>query len=366
MPAVRIDELPEYRRKEAEPPNIDDLLELTEEDLYPEAPEPTAGLVVEESLDLEELDLEGLRNLPAVADEAMPTPAPFPSVEGHAEPTPQSIPLPVEERDAIATLDRLPAGVSVVDRPLAEEVPPALPEFIVAELPDLGPTQDEFLEVSTLGGLPEIEEIVTGEQISTPEIPLAALLEPLKEEVVFTPPLPPLEESLDWSDESESMLAAVEAPGPAPMDLPESFPEELDLLDVAETAMEVGAPTLQLEPAEIPLASSEAPLLPEEAPLSTEAIVESALREFVTEEPARQLIAEPSIEATEAVPDESESACEAVPLQPDAKALLQTMMADPALMDALAKAVVARLGDQVLREIAWEVIPEVAERLPRN
>ena len=44
--------------------------------------------------------------------------------------------------------------------------------------------------------------------------------------------------------------------------------------------------------------------------------------------------------------------------------LLNAMMADPVMMDALAKAVVARLGDQVLREIAWEVIPELAERFP--
>jgi len=46
-------------------------------------------------------------------------------------------------------------------------------------------------------------------------------------------------------------------------------------------------------------------------------------------------------------------------------ALLQVLMSDPALMDALAKAVVARLGDQALREIAWELMPELAEKLPR-
>jgi hypothetical protein len=57
-------------------------------------------------------------------------------------------------------------------------------------------------------------------------------------------------------------------------------------------------------------------------------------------------------------------AAERVP--PAAKELLDAMLADPVLMDALAKAVVARLGDQVLREIAWDVIPELAERLPRS
>ncbi len=50
---------------------------------------------------------------------------------------------------------------------------------------------------------------------------------------------------------------------------------------------------------------------------------------------------------------------------PSAAALVQVLMSDPVLMDALAKAVVARLGDQALREIAWELMPELAEKLPR-
>ena len=48
-----------------------------------------------------------------------------------------------------------------------------------------------------------------------------------------------------------------------------------------------------------------------------------------------------------------------------AEVMLQTLLADPVLMDQLAKALVSRLGDQVLREIAWEVMPEMAERLNR-
>ena len=46
-------------------------------------------------------------------------------------------------------------------------------------------------------------------------------------------------------------------------------------------------------------------------------------------------------------------------------AVAQAILSDPVLMDALAKALVARLGDQVLREIAWELMPELAEKLPR-
>ena len=48
-----------------------------------------------------------------------------------------------------------------------------------------------------------------------------------------------------------------------------------------------------------------------------------------------------------------------------ARALLQALLADPVLVDALVKAVVARMGDQVLREIAWEVMPDLAGRLQR-
>jgi len=46
-----------------------------------------------------------------------------------------------------------------------------------------------------------------------------------------------------------------------------------------------------------------------------------------------------------------------------AQALVHALLADPVLVDALVKAVVARMGDQVLREIAWEVMPDLAGRL---
>ncbi len=352
LPAVRIDELPEYRRKDEAPEALDDLLELTEEDLYPEV-EPVP-VVAEESLDLEELDLDGLRNLQEAPVETEVTPAPFPPLEEHTRPTPQSVPEPLEDLDAIATLDKLPEAMPPAVTP-QEELPVVAPEM---ELPDLGPTQDELLEISPLSGLPEIEELVTSEQVSDEEIPLATLLEEPREEAVFTPPLPPLEESLDWSDESESMLAAVEAPAPALPEISEPAPEELDLLEVTELDASLEPQTLQLEAVEVPdaLPLPEAvPLSLEAIPLSTEAIVESALRETATEEPVVETV-------TEAM-----AAPATLPLQVGtSKELLDAMMADPAMMDALAKAVVARLGDQVLREIAWEVIPEVAERLPRN
>jgi CheY-like chemotaxis protein len=48
-----------------------------------------------------------------------------------------------------------------------------------------------------------------------------------------------------------------------------------------------------------------------------------------------------------------------------ARAVVQALLADPVLVDALVKAVVARMGDQVIREIAWEVMPDLAGRLQR-
>lgn len=48
-----------------------------------------------------------------------------------------------------------------------------------------------------------------------------------------------------------------------------------------------------------------------------------------------------------------------------AQALLQALLADPVLVDALVKAVVARMGDQVIREIAWEIMPDLAGKLQK-
>ena len=55
---------------------------------------------------------------------------------------------------------------------------------------------------------------------------------------------------------------------------------------------------------------------------------------------------------------------QAVPSE-QTQALVQALLADPVLVDALVKAVVTRMGDQVLREIAWEVMPDLAGRLQR-
>jgi CheY-like chemotaxis protein len=342
MPATRLDDLPEFRQKQAAVE--DDILELTEEDLYPEVAE-TLVEPAEESLDLEELDLDHLRGLPAQPD-VSPEPTPVAAVlavPDHSEPTPQEWAWPVEALDAISTLDRLPAAPAVVEEP--EPLP--LAPLAEVDLPDLGAPTEELMDISSLSNLPEIEEIPTADQVTAPELPLADLLEEPREETSFTPPLPPLEESLDWSDDSESMLAAVEASVPEPVvEAMSPHEDELDLLDVSIPELAPEPNTLQLDLEEaVPFLEEMAPVAVLE-PLAPVAIVESAAQEL-----AAAPVAEPQPAPAQSL---------------DSRELLDAMMSDPVLMDALAKAVVARLGDQVLREIAWEVIPELAERLPRK
>ena len=346
MPATHLDDLPEFRQKQAAVE--DDILELTEEDLYPE-PVETLVESADESLELEELDLASLQGLPEQPEILLaPTPvAVTAAVPDHSEPTPQEWAWPAEALDAISTLDRLPAP-ALVEQP---ELPHLVPSAEV-DLPDLGAPSEELMDISSLSNLPEIEEIPTAERITAPDIPLASLLEDSREETSFTPPLPPLEESLDWSDDSESMLATVEAAAPGPVaDAMSPSEEELDLLDVSVPELALEPSTLQLDLEEaVPFLEEALPFVVPKplAPVSAEAVVHSALLESA------------------AAPAAEPAPVPAVVPSLGSKELLDAMMSDPLMMDALAKAVVARLGDQVLREIAWEVIPELAERLPRN
>ena len=49
----------------------------------------------------------------------------------------------------------------------------------------------------------------------------------------------------------------------------------------------------------------------------------------------------------------------------DANALVQAILADPSARQALLKALLAQGGEQVLREVAWEVLPDLAAKLQK-
>ena len=48
-----------------------------------------------------------------------------------------------------------------------------------------------------------------------------------------------------------------------------------------------------------------------------------------------------------------------------ARAMVEILLRDPEAMDVLAKALVTHLGDKTLKEVVWEVMPELAGRLKR-
>ena len=49
----------------------------------------------------------------------------------------------------------------------------------------------------------------------------------------------------------------------------------------------------------------------------------------------------------------------------DANAMVQALLADPAAREALLKALLSQGGEQVLREVAWEVMPDLASKLQK-
>ncbi len=53
----------------------------------------------------------------------------------------------------------------------------------------------------------------------------------------------------------------------------------------------------------------------------------------------------------------------AAPAPSDAAALVQAILANPEALDALAQALAGRLSEKALREVAWEVIPDLAKKL---
>ena len=259
-------------------------LEVPAEDATALAPQDPDSAGDEEPLDLEELDLEGLRDL------SLPPSAFLPPVD----PEPFNGAAPAEP------------GEGYDPEPLA---PDTVPDFTLEDA--LGEPEPAVAE-----DLP-----AAGASLPDSDIPL------------------------DWSDDSDSLVLP---PPPAPAESMDSFGQESftaeDLLDTAAPLPD--PPEAVPEPEAWPLASEDLG-----APDIT-------LRSELLQEPPAQPVIEPP-QATPAVSVEPEVAPAAgAPADP-----IAALLSDPVLMDRLAKAMVERMGDQILREIAWEVMPELAERL---
>jgi len=173
---------------------------------------------------------------------------------------------------------------------------------------------------------------------------------------------------------------------PTAEDLASPIEEDLDLEELDFDGLkDLPGPTDQPSPVEV--SPFDAPTQPE-VPLDTDIITAADLPDLGEDEKVTQEFGEmslagfPEMELLEALPEDTkaeaplEEVLEEVPLvaaappapqesAPPAQDLAATLLADAAFMDALAKAVAARLSDQALREVAWEVMPEIAERLNR-
>jgi CheY-like chemotaxis protein len=139
---------------------------------------------------------------------------------------------------------------------------------------------------------------------------------------------------------------------PLPEPPPAEAPAILPVAGLAAAGLAAAAFPMLERHSEAPAAQVvDSPVIPAPAPVLEH--VEAARVEPQVEAPAA---------AVPAAPGQAVAALGQAPLTPEQ---VQALLADPALLDALVKAVVARMGDQVVREIAWEVMPELAGRLQR-
>lgn len=205
--------------------------------------------------------------------------------------------------------------------------------------------------------------------------------EPAPEPAAFLPEEEDLV-TLSGLEDLDLLPAEFELPEPVPAPLPEPVIEPEDFLadlPLADTLIGVAGFTVISGHAEqAPAQEDRDPILSAMEPFRMPESVTSE-PELPSTEPAApgqppaapgqgtSLPAVPTPESLEPAPEPSASAPDALEPAPvpseQAQALVHALLADPVLMDALVKALVARMGDQVLREIAWEVMPDLAERL---
>jgi len=348
-----------------------------------------------DSLELEELDLESLKGLAPATEETLASPLPEELVtleETGAMPdlSPEDayqdsildlgvvtdeLPdlgpeMPVEAEDASTqampirpdllepamTLDWSDDSDTLLemahDTRWAEPAPANAVASAMEQHPDFDP--DSFLDQEpgpdpTPAFLPEIPEYVTPTQFA--ELPEAGRLEEAAAPSFLEPePERPeelttvLDGDVEFLDEAPAMVDAE----PELLEEAPAISAEPELLEEAPAALEAEPELLEEAPA---ILEAEPELLEEAHAIPAEPIA-----------PAAGYATVPPWASTQSLVDEPAAA----PAAEGAADPLAALLSDPVLMERLTKAVVARLGDQVLREIAWEVMPEMADRMHRN
>jgi CheY-like chemotaxis protein len=157
------------------------------------------------------------------------------------------------------------------------------------------------------------------------------------------------------------LVAAAEAPTialEAPPQLLEAPALEVDLS--LEEELDLGSPLLQPSPMDgfslvLPVAGAGL------AAAGAAALVHSGSQAAAVP-PVLPVPADPAeSRLPPALPSAPVTLTDSVPAHP----LVAALLSDPEALAALAKAVAAHLSDRTLKEIAWEVMPELAERLQR-
>ncbi|HJV23773.1 MAG TPA: response regulator [Holophagaceae bacterium] len=247
---------------------------------------------------------------------------------------------------------------------------------------DLAHAVEEFPEFRPTIQLPDEDLLILGpEDLWMEEAPAAPAEAPMTAAVAEAG-LPELElEELDLDGLQDLAPAVVPAPEPEPAPVAALAPEpepELDLdLDLLQGGVvPPGLPTLEtpaLPDLDTLGAEELSGFLDEELPVLPEARVDpfhslayepepvhlGAVLPEAPLEPAEPEV-EPAVPALEAFEAPVVPAA-AVPADP--AALVQAILADPALVQALSKAIAGQLSEQALKEVAWEVIPDLARKL---
>ncbi|WP_291272725.1 response regulator [Geothrix sp.] len=294
-------------------------------------PEPSAFTTVP-ATSAKDLVRMAEASLPEFRPEAAP-------VEAH--PT-QDLDLPATEDDLLVLTaeDLWPEEAPVA--PGAGEVDAAAPE-IHLELEELDLESLQDLAAEPVMPVPEVVEPLAAHPEDPAAPDAAALVElPVDEDTVTLSGL----EALDVfpTDMDLPPLPEVEPPAKAA-----GFSSGMAAMGATGLAAAAAALLGETHEPVFPQAVAPVPAIPEPAP---EPVAEPAPEAAIMAAPAAAGQA-PAVAGQPAVPSEQ------------AQALVQALLADPVLVDALVKAVVARMGDQVVREIAWEVMPDLAGRLQR-
>jgi CheY-like chemotaxis protein len=316
----------------------------------------------------------------APESESSPEPEPEPIPATEAEPAMESLDLEELDLESLKGLNMEPMGEAM---PVPEFLGEAPTVENVVEVPDFGPEDDFGGNTLDLGvvtdELPDLgANLEFGEEASAPALP-ALEPEPESDPAMRFEPATSLPD--DWSDDSESLLGMTEEPAwmerttpvqlpeppaPSPMESHSDFDsdvfreQDVNPLPLTGYLPELPEAITQVAPLE-PIHSE---LLPD---ASTSREIEALPEPAHSPEPEPEHVPEPThVPEPEHVP-QPEPVPEPAPAgSTPAADPLAVLLSDPVLMDRLAKAVASRLGDQVLREIAWEIMPELADRHNRN